>query len=127
MRWRGPNRRVARFDDVVPNGVLLFTRDTGSAEHDLRARMYAPGHGIGEDPATGSAAAALAGLLAVTEGDADGWMSWRIGQGIEMGRPSLLRGAREAGGRQGGRDSRRRCRGGRRRGPDRSALKIEVP
>jgi trans-2,3-dihydro-3-hydroxyanthranilate isomerase len=90
---------VSPSGDVVPNGVLLFTRETGSPEHDLRARMYAPGHGIAEDPATGSAAAALAGLLGATEGDSDGWMSWRIGQGIEMGRPSLLRARarREAG------------------------------
>jgi trans-2,3-dihydro-3-hydroxyanthranilate isomerase len=81
------------------NGVLLFTRATGSAEHDLRARMYAPEHGLAEDPATGSAVAALAGLLATTEGSGDGWQSWRIGQGIEMGRPSLLRARarREAG------------------------------
>lgn len=80
-------------------GLVLFTRDTGSAAHDLRMRMFAPHHGIAEDPATGSAAAALGGLLAVTEGRADGWQSWRIGQGIEMGRPSLLRvrARREAG------------------------------
>ena len=81
------------------NGMALFTRDTGSAEHDLRMRMFAPGHGVAEDPATGSAAAALGGFLAATEGRADGWQSWRIGQGIEMGRPSLLRvrARREAG------------------------------
>ncbi len=80
-------------------GLALFTRDTGSAAHDLCMRMFAPHHGIAEDPATGSAAAALGGLLAVTEGRADGWQSWRIGQGIEMGRPSLLRvrARREAG------------------------------
>lgn len=77
--------------DAETEGLALFTRDTGSAVHDLRMRMFAPHHGIAEDPATGSAAAALGGLLAVTEGMADGWRSWRIGQGIEMGRPSLLR------------------------------------
>lgn len=81
------------------NGLALFTRETDSAAHDLRMRMFAPDHGIAEDPATGSAAAALGGLLATTEGEADGWRSWRIGQGIEMGRPSLLRvrARREAG------------------------------
>lgn len=81
------------------NGLALFTRETDSVEHDLRMRMFAPDHGIAEDPATGSAAAALGGLLALTEGEADGWQSWRIGQGIEMGRPSLLRvrARREAG------------------------------
>ena len=81
------------------NGLALFTRETGSAEHDLRMRMFAPDHGIAEDPATGSAAAALGGLLAGTGDGAEGWRSWRIGQGIEMGRPSLLRvrARREAG------------------------------
>ena len=42
-------------------GVFLFVR--GSAEDRVRARMFAPGAGIVEDPATGSAAAALAGYL----------------------------------------------------------------
>ncbi len=85
--------------DADAEGLALFTRDTGSTAHDLRMRMFAPHHGIAEDPATGSAAAALGGLLAVTEGRADGWQSWRIGQRIEMGRPSLLRvrARREAG------------------------------
>lgn len=95
----------ARLDPtaVLPgeaaDGVLLFTTATGSAGHDLRARMYAPRHGIAEDPATGSAAAALAGLLAARSDGGDGWLGWRIGQGIEMGRPSLiLARARRAGG-----------------------------
>lgn len=85
--------------DADAEGLVLFTRDTGSRAHDLRMRMFAPHHGIAEDPATGSAAAALGGLLAMTGDGGDGWQSWRIGQGIEMGRPSLLRvrARREAG------------------------------
>ena len=39
----------------------LFTTDT--AEADLQARMFAPGAGVPEDPATGSAAAAFGGWL----------------------------------------------------------------
>jgi trans-2,3-dihydro-3-hydroxyanthranilate isomerase len=73
------------------SGVLLFTRQTGLHGDDLQARLFAPLVGIVEDPATGSAAAALAGLLGTTEGRSDGWLGWRIGQGIEMGRPSLIR------------------------------------
>ncbi|NGY06472.1 PhzF family phenazine biosynthesis protein [Solimonas terrae] len=58
-------------------------------EGELRARMFAVGVGIDEDPATGSAAAALAGALGSEAGD-DGTHSWVIHQGLEMGRPSRL-------------------------------------
>ena len=71
-------------------GILLYTRDTGEPHLDLRARMYAPLHGVAEDPATGSANVALAGLLAASAPEADGAFAWRIAQGVEMGRPSLL-------------------------------------
>ncbi|MDF1585750.1 PhzF family phenazine biosynthesis protein [Marinimicrococcus flavescens] len=72
------------------HGVFLFSRDVGGDAADLRARMFAPAHGIAEDPATGSAAAACAGLLAAIAGEAEGTFSWRIAQGVEMGRPSLI-------------------------------------
>jgi trans-2,3-dihydro-3-hydroxyanthranilate isomerase len=71
-------------------GIHLYTRDTGEPGVDLRARMYAPLHGVAEDPATGSANVALAGLLASCAPEADGTFAWRIAQGVEMGRPSLL-------------------------------------
>jgi trans-2,3-dihydro-3-hydroxyanthranilate isomerase len=71
-------------------GVHLYTRDVGAPELDLRARMYAPLHGVAEDPATGSANLALAGLLAACAPAPDGTFAWRIAEGIEMGRPSLL-------------------------------------
>ena len=45
---------------------------------------------IGEDPATGSAAAAFAGVLMAFEQPGDGERLVRIGQGYEMGRPSLI-------------------------------------
>ncbi len=56
-----------------------------------RARMYGPAFGIAEDPATGAAAAASAGLLAASWQLRAGPMRWVIEQGIEMGRPSELR------------------------------------
>jgi trans-2,3-dihydro-3-hydroxyanthranilate isomerase len=71
-------------------GMFLFTRDGADGAADLHARMFAPDHGVQEDPATGSAAAALAGFLAGRPGLADGWHGWRIAQGVEMGRPSLI-------------------------------------
>jgi trans-2,3-dihydro-3-hydroxyanthranilate isomerase len=45
---------------------------------------------VPEDPATGSANCALAALLAHHEGERDGSFRWRIAQGVEMGRPSVL-------------------------------------
>jgi trans-2,3-dihydro-3-hydroxyanthranilate isomerase len=64
-----------------------------STEHtnDWRVRMFAPHLGITEDPATGGAAAAFAGLLALEGGFADGDHSVTIYQGFEMGRPSTIR------------------------------------
>lgn len=59
--------------------------------HRWRARSFAPGLGIPEDPATGSAAAAAAGLLAASRQLRKGPMRWTIEQGVEMGRPSELR------------------------------------
>jgi trans-2,3-dihydro-3-hydroxyanthranilate isomerase len=57
---------------------------------DIRARMFAPLYGVPEDPATGSANCALAGLLANCHEQSSGSFSWRIAQGVEMGRASLL-------------------------------------
>jgi trans-2,3-dihydro-3-hydroxyanthranilate isomerase len=57
---------------------------------DIQARMFAPGHGIPEDPATGSAAVALIGLLAHHSPERDLVLSKTIGQGFDMGRPSIL-------------------------------------
>lgn len=70
--------------------VFPFVEIPGGGGVDFRARMFAPGIGILEDPATGSAAAALAGYLAATEGPERGTLGWVIEQGVEMGRPSRL-------------------------------------
>jgi len=66
---------------------------------DVRARMFAPLSGVPEDPATGSATCALAGLLAHYAAQSDATFTWRIAQGVEMGRPSTLiaRAAKKAG------------------------------
>jgi trans-2,3-dihydro-3-hydroxyanthranilate isomerase len=70
-------------------GVHLYAHD-GADGIDIRARMFAPLHGVPEDPATGSANVALAGLLASLRPEPDLTLDLRIVQGIEMGRPSLL-------------------------------------
>ncbi len=68
--------------------IYLYTRTTGDVT--LRARMLAPLSGAAEDPATGSAGCAVAGLLAHLHEQANGEFTWRIAQGVEMGRPSIL-------------------------------------
>jgi len=75
-----------------PN-VFLFAGDTASGR--LYARMFAPGLGVTEDPATGSAAAALAGALADADPAREGTFSWQIEQGVAMGRPSLIEASAE--------------------------------
>jgi trans-2,3-dihydro-3-hydroxyanthranilate isomerase len=72
----------------------VFAYALGSTPEELHARMFSPLDGIPEDPATGSAAAATIALLATFRSD-DGEIAWRIQQGIEMGRPSLLLGRTE--------------------------------
>ena len=72
---------------VVPD-IFLYARSDD--EYDVRARMFAPFDGVPEDPATGSAAACLGGLLSHYNEVADGTLTWRIAQGVEMGRPSAL-------------------------------------
>lgn len=74
--------------DGPATAVLFFAREAESAAHDLRARMFAPAYAVPEDPATGSAAVALAGRLG--RGLPDGEYRWGIEQGYEMGRPSQL-------------------------------------
>ena len=85
------------FDALVARGVVpdvhLYTRS--GDEFDIRARMFAPFDGVPEDPATGSANCALAGLLSHYEAATDGTSAWRIAQGVEMGRPSVLEASAE--------------------------------
>jgi trans-2,3-dihydro-3-hydroxyanthranilate isomerase len=70
--------------------VHCFALDPERAGSDVRARMFAPAAGILEDPATGSAAAALAGYLGVRDARRTGTLRWVVEQGFEMGRPSIL-------------------------------------
>lgn len=72
---------------IVPD-IHMYTRSED--EFDMRARMFAPFDGVPEDPATGSANCALAALLTHCDPVFSSGGSWRIGQGVEMGRPSLL-------------------------------------
>ena len=75
-------------------GVLLYVKDQRGG-FDLQVRMFAPLYGVPEDPATGSGNVALAGLLAGLWPEADLSLALRIGQGVDMGRPSLLEASAE--------------------------------
>lgn len=77
--------------------VHLYVRRDGDATR-LRARMFAPPGGVLEDPATGSANAALAALLTSLAPGENVDLHYDIEQGIEMGRPSrILASARKTG------------------------------
>jgi trans-2,3-dihydro-3-hydroxyanthranilate isomerase len=80
------------FEAIAKTGaqphVFLYVRS--SDDFDLRARMFAPTDGVPEDPATGSANCALAGLLAHYSEERTASFQWRVAQGVEMGRPSVL-------------------------------------
>ncbi len=85
---------LGRWDETFgpddPPAVFVFCRQTVEAGHAFHARMFAPGLGMSEDPATGSAVAAFAGLLARYGRLGDGEHRLGIEQGYEMGRPSVL-------------------------------------
>jgi trans-2,3-dihydro-3-hydroxyanthranilate isomerase len=66
----------------------------------LQARFFAPGVGVAEDPATGSACAAVVASLAMRSPERGGTYRLQIQQGVAMGRPSELEGtARKQDGR----------------------------
>jgi trans-2,3-dihydro-3-hydroxyanthranilate isomerase len=81
------------FPAVGADAVYFYTRDVPAAERprDQQARMFHPGvAGLSEDPATGSATGAAAAYLAELDAISGGEVAMRIGQGFDMGRPSLL-------------------------------------
>ena len=69
---------------------VVYTAGGGADETDYSVRVLAPGEGIAEDPATGSAAATFPGQLASFEKLGEGVHSWILEQGVDMGRPSRL-------------------------------------
>jgi len=80
-------------------GLHVYARVASATNARLRARNFCPQLGAPEDAATGSANAALAGLLASLDPAIDGQFHFEVTQGVEMGRPSQLQlAARKAGG-----------------------------
>lgn len=70
--------------------VMVFAMDAEAPDADVRARVFVPGLSVPEDPATGSACAALGGYLAARTPRDGGTLRWIVEQGLEMGRPSRL-------------------------------------
>ncbi|TXM65129.1 PhzF family phenazine biosynthesis protein [Methylobacterium sp. WL120] len=87
----------ARLDAAQPgtlagsqDGFFLYAPDEAGGARAFQARMFAPALGVPEDPATGSAAAAFAGVLMQFETLGDGTHDVAITQGVAMGRPSEI-------------------------------------
>jgi trans-2,3-dihydro-3-hydroxyanthranilate isomerase len=70
--------------------TFLYTREVVDAHAAYHARMFAGDWGVTEDPATGSAAAAFAGVTVAFDRPGDGERVLTIEQGFEMGRPSRI-------------------------------------
>jgi trans-2,3-dihydro-3-hydroxyanthranilate isomerase len=85
---------VAAHERVLPpiGTDAVFAYAPGDAAEELHARMFSPLDSIVEDPATGSAAAATLAFLAAQRPARDAEIAWRITQGVDMGRPSLILG-----------------------------------
>lgn len=86
-------RNMAIWPLAFPHGrhsVYVFTETPNENDNDLAARMFAPGMGLGEDPGTGAAAAALIGLLSEHVPLGTGQADFVLRQGVEMGRPCRI-------------------------------------
>ena len=83
------------FDALAAAGVIpdvhmyVRTKNNGD-DFDIHVRMFAPLDGVPEDPATGSANCALAAMLTHYDPAPSGTFRYRISQGVEIGRPSVL-------------------------------------
>ena len=95
---------TARFDNAAWNAAFppeAWARQIYAMAGDyspggaIKVRMWGPSIGVAEDPATGAAAAVLAGSLAAGLSDPDGDFSWSIEQGAELGRPSFIKASAE--------------------------------
>lgn len=81
------------FDDVFgeTGHAYVYCRETISVDSAFHARSFAPGAGVAEDPATGSAVAAFSGVIQLYDQPIAGEHEYQIEQGDIMGRPSRIR------------------------------------
>lgn len=92
LRLARPN--LAAHERILPSigtdAVYSYCR--GATDTELHARTFAPLDASIEDPATGSATAATIALLASLRAEMDADIAWRVEQGVDMGRASVLLG-----------------------------------
>ena len=85
---------LAAHERILPSigtdAVYAYCR--GATDTELHARTFAPLDASIEDPATGSATAATIALLASLRAEMDADIAWRVEQGVDMGRASVLLG-----------------------------------
>ena len=84
---------VNGFEKMMETGIIrssTFAYVKNYEGFDIRARMFAPLSGVYEDPATGSANCAISALLSYHDSKPSGVFSYKIGQGFEIGRDSIL-------------------------------------
>lgn len=85
---------LAALDVIQVRGITpdihAYVLTPDDVDFDVHARMFAPFGGVAEDPATGSANCALVALLSHYSDVNDGHFRWRIAQGADMGRASVL-------------------------------------
>jgi trans-2,3-dihydro-3-hydroxyanthranilate isomerase len=78
------------FEQQGVVGAYLYTRQCEHMASAFHVRMFAPQVGILEDPATGSAAVGLTGVVHHFDRLPDGTHKRIVEQGSEMGRPSQI-------------------------------------
>ncbi|MGV3548724.1 PhzF family phenazine biosynthesis protein [Rhizobium sp.] len=81
-----------RWSASAAGTMSAYVYCRGGVDHlaQFHARMFAPDLGISEDPATGSAVAAMSGAIRHFDALAPGHHALMIEQGVEMGRPSQI-------------------------------------
>lgn len=88
-------RIIRACEAIDPNAhaaVMTFTLETVNPDSNIHARAFAPGAGVPEDPATGSACGGLGAYLIENRVIKASLPTTRIvaEQGLEMGRPSKI-------------------------------------
>jgi trans-2,3-dihydro-3-hydroxyanthranilate isomerase len=82
--------KTVPFVDGSLASAYIYCRGAVNHTAKFHARMFAAGMGIVEDPATGSAVAALSGAIHHFDRLPDGHFPVIVEQGVEMGRPSFI-------------------------------------
>jgi trans-2,3-dihydro-3-hydroxyanthranilate isomerase len=78
------------IQDLPAQSILIFCPETLFPENQLHVRVFTHALGIPEDPATGSANGCLAAYLVRHQYQGQSQIDWRVEQGYEIDRPSLL-------------------------------------